>query len=116
MNEIFINPSVAHYTAHRHAHAHTDTHKQTKPQWALPDCDLFADAGELHPFVCSHSSRTAQYAFPQLIKMLSEFPSRSILARARGLAGQRLAPLTLLQGKWMQSNEARLIMKLLSPR
>lgn len=26
MNEIFINPSVAHYTARSHTHAHTQTH------------------------------------------------------------------------------------------
>lgn len=60
----------------------------------LPDCDLFADASELHPFVCSlSSSGTAPCASPPLIKMPSEFPSRSILAPVCGLGRATAFPL-----------------------
>lgn len=85
-NEIFINPPAAHYTR-----AHTHTNKTTM---GLPDCDLFVDAIELHPFVCSHSSsRTAQCASAPLIEMPTAFPSRSVLATVCGLS--RATALTL---------------------
>lgn len=95
-------------------HIHTN-----KSHWALRDCDLFADAGQLHPFVCSPSSRTAQYASPQLIKMPAEFPSGRPGCKflPGSVAWQAdTQPLNAQRGKWMKSNEARVIMKLILPQ